>query len=414
LGEGGLGLGGFDEYIAAGLATADELRPYIIYWIQVIADHHYRRICGSLFYDQHYTYIVKAGYTGVCQLFERYGYKVLPSPYRADDFKWADSARSPHISSQTSPTHSASPCRASTLQKALSLSKAAYLVYEDWSYVKDIVRQLWKIDNPRDLVTIDDIENSTQAFCFRQDRTIVIAFRGTQQLQDWLTNLQIQLVAFIQPPPFACSQAIPRVMAGSKIHEGFYRAWASRKVRGRIVRCLADWLQERPDSKVYVTGHSLGGALASVAAASLHYAGLSPELVCTFGEPRVFNRILAFQFDRGLKPKMLRFVNNDDIVPEVPLPIRYQHVGQLEYFDWLGNLIAKPGLWLHLREWILGIIFGLFQPGFEGIKDHSMELYIKHLQANLQRQQQDQALEHLAAPMQASPPSEPETAAPHD
>ena len=71
--------------------------------------------------------------------------------------------------------------------------------------------------------------------------------------------------------------------------------------------------------QVIFTGHSLGGALAVVAAARSKYVGE----VYTFGQPRVGNR----KYSKQVKSKVYRFVNNNDIVPRIPPPLVFRHQG---------------------------------------------------------------------------------------
>ncbi|MEL6320853.1 MAG: hypothetical protein AAFQ57_09400, partial [Cyanobacteria bacterium J06626_14] len=74
------GLEDIEAMIRGGLFTAGDVKPFIIYWIQVIADRTVRRKGGASFYDPLFYYIHHSGYTGVESLFERFGYKVLPPP----------------------------------------------------------------------------------------------------------------------------------------------------------------------------------------------------------------------------------------------------------------------------------------------------------------------------------------------
>jgi hypothetical protein len=142
------GLDYFNTLIEAGLVTPEEMKPFIIYWIQLIGDRRYRRKGGSGFYDQLFHYIHWGGYGGVQQLFERYGFKIIPPPYSTHDF--ADIENDSKYDTY----------------RALCLAKAAYLVYEDREYVNDIIRlwqrddidNLWKKMSDREYV-VDVIKN---------------------------------------------------------------------------------------------------------------------------------------------------------------------------------------------------------------------------------------------------------------
>ena len=84
--------------------------------------------------------------------------------------------------------------------------------------------------------------------------------------------------------------------------------------------------------QVLFTGHSLGGALAVVAAARSKYVGE----VYTYGQPRVGNR----KYSKQVKSKVYRFVNNNDVVPRVPPPLVFGHQGIK--FHIVGDKVISP------------------------------------------------------------------------
>jgi triacylglycerol lipase len=80
--------------------------------------------------------------------------------------------------------------------------------------------------------------------------------------------------------------------------------------------------------KIYVTGHSLGGALAVLAAYDICAAiqpGVSIE-VYTFAGPRTAAPDFVGKFNTAV-PMRYRIVNFMDVVPQVPVPPLYQHIG---------------------------------------------------------------------------------------
>jgi hypothetical protein len=84
-----------------------------------------------------------------------------------------------------------------------------------------------------------------------------------------------------------------------------------------------------------LTGHSLGGALATVMAAEWHDF-MPASLIATFGQPAVGSGAFRMFFLQNYAKKFFRFVNDDDIVPRVPPG--YGHVGRLLHFDSQGGL----------------------------------------------------------------------------
>ena len=127
----------------------------------------------------------------------------------------------------------------------------------------------------------------------------VVSFRGTENEQDWKTNLRYSLTPVDSP------QAGGSEWAG-KVHQGFLAAF--RSVRDQVDRYLP-WAEGLP---IFITGHSLGGALATLGAAYLSGWGLA---ACyTFGAPRVGD----MGFSRSLRTPIYRVVNPGDPVPLVP------------------------------------------------------------------------------------------------
>ena len=197
----------------------------------------------------------------------------------------------------------------------------------------------------------------TQAFCCRKSNAsdIFIVFRGTEpnQMRDLLADAK----AWRKP-----------ARERGLVHFGF--AQALDKVYDSIVR----WIDEQKldgERNITCTGHSLGAALATIMASRLD----ANELY-TFGSPRVGNR----DFVKEIKNdgvKHYRFVNNNDVVTKVPFPIRFVHHGELVYINHYGN-IRKMSPWQRFKDQWRGRMRALSkgQP-FDGIFDHSMELYNK-------------------------------------
>jgi hypothetical protein len=139
------------------------------------------------------------------------------------------------------------------------------------------------------------------------DELAVLAFRGTANWQDWEINLN------------ALRMPMPGFEAVS-VHSGFWDAYVDSA--DDILAAVNQHVS--PDLGLYITGHSLGGALAQIAAAKLERDNLA---ACyTFGSPRVATKA----FDRFVKCPHYRLVNHWDLVPGVPLPMflwGYRHTG---------------------------------------------------------------------------------------
>jgi triacylglycerol lipase len=170
---------------------------------------------------------------------------------------------------------------------------------------------------------------STQAFTARSDDVHYIAFRGSEQVADWLTNARFL--------PTSREQ-------GVHIHSGFITALD--EVWGELASAL------RTDPlPVVVTGHSLGGALASLAALRLAITGHAVAGVVTFGQPRTGHADFRRLYDSLLAGVTLRFVNHIDLVTRVPLLAQnYRHVGRRMYFDEVGELHEDASAWQIARD----------------------------------------------------------------
>jgi len=202
--------------------------------------------------------------------------------------------------------------------------------------------------------------DGTQAFACRKSNAnnIFIVFRGTEpnQMKDILADVK----AWRKP-----------AREKGLVHFGF--AQALDKVYDKIVR----WIDEQKlddGYKITCTGHSLGAALATICASRLD----AHELY-TFGSPRVGNRAFVKEMKNdGIKH--WRFVNNNDIVTKVPLPIIFRHSGEIVYINHHGN-IRKMSRWQRIKDQWRGRMRALAkgQP-FDGAFDHSMDLYYQKVQ----------------------------------
>ena len=126
----------------------------------------------------------------------------------------------------------------------------------------------------------------------------VLCFRGTQQLRDWVTNINCETQPISDPNGDAG-------IVGN-MHKGFHDAYKS------VEESIADRLGGTEDLPLYITGHSLGGALAVVAT---WYQSSQRLAACyTFGAPKVGDDQLQGRF----KTPIYRVVNAADPVPFVP------------------------------------------------------------------------------------------------
>ena len=100
------------------------------------------------------------------------------------------------------------------------------------------------------------------------------------------------------------------------VHTGFYEALSS--VWDQLMMRLEEHGARR--KSLWITGHSLGGALGTLVAATfgLQLVNMGFNGVYTFGQPRIGNVEFAKNFNHRLGAKAFRFVNKNDIVTRIP------------------------------------------------------------------------------------------------
>ena len=245
--------------------------------------------------------------------------------------------------------------RTCALMSALCL--IAYDKFEDPSHVGLESMRLRLARGGFRLINTYDPRASTEAYLAVSEEFAVLAFRGTTDATDWNSNLNARLLPLDPERPTV------------RVHAGFLQAF--REVQQDI---RADLAAHVPASlALYITGHSLGGAIAQIAAAALARDNLA---ACyTFGSPRVSGR----RFDREVKCPHYRVVNAGDIVPGVPPPVwrGYYHNGDVR---WLGRHGDPPAR--YSRQWVRqffttlrGLAAMPFKRSFAGIDDHMIWNY---------------------------------------
>lgn len=240
------------------------------------------------------------------------------------------------MAEQTNATRSASWPR----EEAEILARYAVLAYEDRTTIEEEI----KVDHATDFVWFESIggHNDTQAFACEVGGDLYIAFRGTQELRDFLTDVKIKKVEL---PSFDGKSTIRVGARNVKVHRGFSEAldaiWSrdseayQRAHRKKAQVTLSEYLRDRSaatNCRIWLTGHSLGGALATIAAARIQLSdGDTPFKnriagLITIGSPRVLDRVGANALKGELKKdKIYRIYRTLDPIPAIPR-LGYKHV----------------------------------------------------------------------------------------
>lgn len=201
-------------------------------------------------------------------------------------------------------------------QNALSLAMASELAYQknaDLLWAETLGR--WEFAG----CTPFDVQD-TQGFVAWDDHVVLLSFRGTEQnFADWLGNLKVT------------SQS---TIAYGNVHKGFYKGFHQAKSQIDAILRTA----EASSKPLWVTGHSLGGALAVIAGAE--YRGeYSLAGLYTYGQPKLGGEPLRTFYEQHYPGRYFRFVNHQDVVPMVPPG--YQHCGQLVWFNSQGRRVER-------------------------------------------------------------------------
>jgi triacylglycerol lipase len=233
------------------------------------------------------------------------------------------------------------------------LADAALLAYGEPHWTLPIFRQAGFAD-----VRFLGAEG-THAYLGRLGTAIILAFRGTQIDDPWEFVQDLQTDLSIAP---VAADGYP-----GRVHGGFRRALEA--IRPALQAALA----QIGDGPLWLTGHSLGGALATLAGRELRAAG-----VCTFAAPRVGDQDFANTLE-GLH--LVRYVMAADLVPRLP-PRRlgFTHAGLRRVIDARGVIAERPeprrlyegrSVEQILADWTSAARLNLF--------DHSPVLYATHV-----------------------------------
>jgi triacylglycerol lipase len=199
-----------------------------------------------------------------------------------------------------------------SLANARFLSEASALAYLPAAAGTERFRTLLGLE-----ATLVSVSN-TQAWLATDEAHIVVAFRGTESpttidgLKDILLTDAMNLLVV---PEGRLGHDLAAAGVGARFHKGFADAIAD--IWPPLVAALEQEMK-RCDRPVWITGHSLGGALALYAAWLLKRRFVPVHEVCTFGAPMIGNAAASAAFNREFSGKIFRYVNGRDPVPKLP------------------------------------------------------------------------------------------------
>jgi triacylglycerol lipase len=228
---------------------------------------------------------------------------------------------------------------------------------------------------------------NSQCYIATSDKNIVVAFRGTESpatidgLKDWLLNDAVNLL--IQPSgPLAADFVAAGV--GARWHMGFITA--TNAVWNEVLGTVNAEV-EKDDRTVWVTGHSLGGAMALLGAWLFTRKGISVHQIYTYGAPMVGNDTVAKALDTEFANKIFRYCNAEDPIPKLPtLSLITNHYMHCQREMGLGAAAASAGNFLQafVGKTVDGVLSGtlfdeIWQAVKERLEDHLLTTYHKNL-----------------------------------
>jgi hypothetical protein len=233
---------------------------------------------------------------------------------------------------------------------ALAAARASMLAYEDSAMVHSIANG-WGFSRHR--VHPLSVKNHT-AFVLANDSFILVAFRGTNDRKDIWDDSNIW----------------PVDIGIGNVHRGFRQA--AQTLWPKVLQTTTQ-VRDR-NQPVWLTGHSLGGAIAVLTALRMQEERIEVAGIYTFGQPRVGDQAFV-DHTRRVLPAYFRVVNHVDAVPT--LPPGWKHSGDLMYFDTAGRL--HPG-GCDSAQTSMDIKTAAIFYGFEQAEAHDIRLYVGHLE----------------------------------
>lgn len=245
------------------------------------------------------------------------------------------------------------------------MAKLSELSYEgeDEPNVSSIESKLKEMDSGFESVQ-GFAKDSSQGIVVEHRSFVTAAFRGTDEIGDWLDNVNA----------LAVDHAL------GEVHRGFQGAlmdvWPKMKSAIRSIRNARP--KEEHRLPLYITGHSLGGAMATLAAAELISADEPFYSVYTYGQPRAGDRAFSRVYNSEAGSRSFRFQNNNDIVTRVPARVMgYSHVGTYIYIDEDKKLSSDPGSWYRFLDGVRGVVKDIGEKGLDSVTDHKIGNYVE-------------------------------------
>lgn len=190
------------------------------------------------------------------------------------------------------------------------------------------------------------------------NKRVCVVFRGSESKSDWYYDFMILK-----------KKIMHGIYDDVHVHSGFFRQLHDTSVYEKIVETLKTLLHEHPDFDIYITGHSLGGALCTLFGFELSHEIDNQVSVISFASPRVGNQAFKDAFDGKTNLEHYRVTNDHDVITGTPM-VLFKHVGKN-----IAICEDKCELFENYEYgWWKYSLFNCYSPG-----DHDVDLYYKRL-----------------------------------
>lgn len=222
-----------------------------------------------------------------------------------------------------------------TPDNAYMMMAASAIAYSFWPGKRKRILSSWGFS---EINIFDSETNSTNGFWASHDSFVLVALRGTQEPTDLLTDLSVQL------EPFSLANT-----SGAQVHSGFLSS--ARSIQRNLAQ--AQLHAKKRQVPIFITGHSLGGAVALLGALKITSTGGNVDAVWTFGLPKVGNNSFYDAARKTLGNRWHHINQTEDPIPMLPFS---QHDAQKlnelathygEYLPLLNRFATNARYWEH-------------------------------------------------------------------
>jgi hypothetical protein len=186
-----------------------------------------------------------------------------------------------------------------TSDNAYMMMAASYLAYSFWPGKRKRILTSWGFSN---INLFDHSPSSTNGYWAEHNSFVLLAIRGTQEPTDLLTDISVNLEQL--------EESAKDVLVHSGFKRGADAVWNHVEAAARVA--------QRRGKPLFVTGHSLGGAVALLSAVKLEKHNLPLQALWTFGAPKVGNNSFFQSAQSLLNEKWQRINQETDPIPALP------------------------------------------------------------------------------------------------